>query len=230
MVIIKCAKCGKEFRTYSSSVLRGRKFCSLICAYSEGGRRKRPSGLVNRVCKVCDKEFKTQKSWVKKGSGITCSRACQAKWKTTRKKLICKGCGKEYEQFLSFIKMGRRYCSPKCWYAHGLPQTQKEMTNIERIMMQELDRREIAYKTQQWIEDISLVDFLLPNKIIIQCDGDYWHSLPNVKRKDTLQDKKLQAQGYTIYRFWGSQILISIKSCINTILGDEEKPRRKRPS
>ena len=67
------------------------------------------------------------------------------------------------------------------------------------------------------IEGIALVDFLLPNKIIVQCDGDYWHSKEKNKAKDISQDTVLGFKGYKVYRFWEHEIKKSAINCIKKI-------------
>ncbi len=64
----------------------------------------------------------------------------------------------------------------------------KKDTSIEIAIEQELKKQNIPYMKQAPIEGIALVDFLLPNKIIIQCDGNYWHNLPANKNRDINQD------------------------------------------
>jgi very-short-patch-repair endonuclease len=80
-------------------------------------------------------------------------------------------------------------------------------------------RINVIYLKQQAIENIAVVDFLLPGKIIVQCDGDYWHNLPGRKVYDMKQDKKLMKKGYTIVRFTETEIKKSPENCLNKVLG-----------
>lgn len=58
-------------------------------------------------------------------------------------------------------------------------------------------------------------DFAVPEAmLIIECDGDYWHNLPGVKRKDAHKDKYLRACGYTVLRFTESQIKQDVGECV----------------
>ena len=61
----KCLHCGKEFRGHVNS-----KFCSNAC--KSAYRRTTNADNVTRVCKVCGKEFSTNKY----KSTMTCSRSC----------------------------------------------------------------------------------------------------------------------------------------------------------
>ena len=88
---------------------------------------------------------------------------------------------------------------------------------IEKEFEKELLRLHIPYQKQFPIRTIAIVDFLLPDKIIVQCDGDYWHSLPQRKNKDINQDIILNFLGYKVYRFTETQINKSVKNCIKNI-------------
>jgi very-short-patch-repair endonuclease len=49
--------------------------------------------------------------------------------------------------------------------------------------------------------DRCILDFYLPDlDMVIECDGDYWHSLPGAKRRDQKRDYWLQSKGYIVIR------------------------------
>jgi very-short-patch-repair endonuclease len=91
-------------------------------------------------------------------------------------------------------------------------------TSIELKIEKELKNQSIPYMKQTPVEKIGLVDFLLPNKIIIQCDGDYWHGLPKVIKRDANQDFLLGFKGYKVFRFSESEIKKSARKCILKML------------
>jgi very-short-patch-repair endonuclease len=96
-------------------------------------------------------------------------------------------------------------------------------TKIELKIEQELLKQNIRHFKQKWICGISCVDFYLPDyKIIIYCDGDFWHKSDwakqhGVVKKDNTQDLVLGLHGYTVFRFTGTQIRESAKKCINKV-------------
>jgi len=98
-------------------------------------------------------------------------------------------------------------------------------TSIELKVEAELKRRGINYQKQIPLCKIAIVDFYLPEyKIVIQCDGCYYHGCPmhnptwiKNKERDRNQDRVLTFNGFNIYRFWGHEINESVKKCINTI-------------
>lgn len=93
----------------------------------------------------------------------------------------------------------------------------KKNTSIEIAIEQELLKRNIFYQKQISIENIAFVDFLLPNKIIIQCDGNYWHSRKINKGKDIAQDTELYFKGYKVFRFTETEIKKSPEKCIEKL-------------
>lgn len=102
-------------------------------------------------------------------------------------------------------------------------------TKIELKMEEALKRRHINYQKQVPISNIAIVDFYLPDyKIIIQCDGCYWHGCkihkPNGKdthKKDIEKDKKIKLKGYAIYRFWEHEINESVEKCLEKLLNNK---------
>ena len=71
-------------------------------------------------------------------------------------------------------------------------------TLIEIAVGKALDTLGIAYEFQKIIGRC-IVDYYLPeHNIVIECDGDYWHSLPKNKARDKKRDRWLIEQGYTV--------------------------------
>ena len=92
-------------------------------------------------------------------------------------------------------------------------------TNIELKVEKELQKRGINYQKQVPLCNIAIVDFYLPEyRIVIQCDGDYWHNLQGRKEKDERQNKILIFNGFNVYRFWEYEIKQSVENCINKLI------------
>lgn len=73
-------------------------------------------------------------------------------------------------------------------------------TGIERAIAAILDALAIAYVPQYQIGRY-IVDFFVPGKLlVIEADGTYWHSRPDVRAKDDKKDAYLRLSGYTILR------------------------------
>ncbi|MFZ2937622.1 MAG: NUMOD3 domain-containing DNA-binding protein [Candidatus Omnitrophota bacterium] len=132
--------------------------------------------------------------------------------------IFCKVCGKEKYHFPSRIKKGEgKFCSQRCAAINRIIHQKKQNTDIEKLIENELIKKSIPYLKQAPIKGIALVDFLLPNNIIIQCDGDYWHSKKTVKERDSNQDFILTFNNYKVYRFTGTEIKKSAKKCIESV-------------
>ena len=104
-------------------------------------------------------------------------------------------------------------------------------TKIEKIMANELLRRKIPFVKQFSFENKFVVDFAIPFlKIVIECDGDYWHAKPRVYsskiltfhqkknlQRDLIKDNFLSKRGWIVLRFFESDILKNINKCMDII-------------
>lgn len=94
-------------------------------------------------------------------------------------------------------------------------------TSIEIKMAEELERRGIEYIEQYNLGDKFVLDFLLPDfNIVIECDGDYWHRLPKAVARDKSKNAYIKACGYSLYRFWESEINNDIEACVDVVLAE----------
>jgi len=154
----------------------------------------------------------------------TLSSVCRLKgeksshWKGGKIKTFCKQCKKDIYVHPSALKQGRgKFCSRRCLGIWNINHTKFYNTDIERLIEDELIKRKIPYTKQVPLFGIALVDFLLPKDIVIQCDGEYWHSTRSAKERDLNQDFVLTFYGYRIFRFTGNEIKKSAKKCMNKI-------------
>ena len=96
-------------------------------------------------------------------------------------------------------------------------------TEIEIKIKKSLLESGLMFQEQVPLEEITVVDFYLPkHKIVIYCDGDYWHKgewakKHNVIRKDNWQNKVLESRGYKVFRFSEIDINISPEKCIDFV-------------
>ena len=143
-----------------------------------------------------------------------------------RKSFACVMCGKyaEYDnKFVRQIRDGTRAptCSNECSVKYARGFISSERTSIEVLMADELSRRGIKYEEQYDLGGKFRLDFLLPEYgIVIECDGDYWHNLPEVKRRDRRKNAYIKACGYSLYRFWESEINTDVEACVDIILAE----------
>jgi len=86
----------------------------------------------------------------------------------------------------------------------GFPQTN---TSIEIRMQKLLDKNQIKYLHPFNFNDKFACDFaLVEKKIIIECDGDYWHNREDIKNRDKSKNAYIKACGWKMLRFWESDI------------------------
>ena len=120
-----------------------------------------------------------------------------------RIKMICQTCGDEILILPSQTKGGRgKFCSPSCsaiWY---MKHSKKKNTSIEIKTEKYLKKIGLNYQAQKFIkEGKTIADFYIPaQRIVIYCDGTYWHSIPKVRKRDATQDLLLGMNGYKVIR------------------------------
>lgn len=87
-------------------------------------------------------------------------------------------------------------------------QNSKEPTSIEKIVYELLKSRGIIFEKQKLINGRFLVDAYIPDlNLIIECDGNYWHSLDRVKNKDKAENAYLDKCGYKLLRLSEEEII-----------------------
>jgi very-short-patch-repair endonuclease len=87
-------------------------------------------------------------------------------------------------------------------------------TSIEELMYRELERRNVPFAKQQVVDGLYLVDaIIIGPRIVIECDGEYWHSLPGALERDQKKTRYLQSRGYIVLRFSEAVLNTDIQSC-----------------
>lgn len=95
-------------------------------------------------------------------------------------------------------------------------------TDIEMLMMAKLIENGVYnWVYNMYIEKVCTPDFMLPiNGLIIECDGNYWHSFKKTKKRDEEKTKMLENSGWKVLRFKGSEIKMNLDECFNRIRGE----------
>ena len=52
----------------------------------------------------------------------------------------------------------------------------------------------------------------------IECDGNYWHNLPDNKKRDLKKEMLLKAEGYKLYRFTETEIKKDVSKCVAEVI------------
>ena len=124
----------------------------------------------------------------------------------------CEFCEKEFkikyiEQEEYFNK--KRFCSQKCFgmFIYKKLRQYSKPTSIEKKVYKKLKELGILFEQQKLIGNKFYVDAYIPSlNLIIEADGDYWHSLPKVKNKDKYENIFLKRRGYNLIRLSEEEI------------------------
>lgn len=83
-------------------------------------------------------------------------------------------------------------------------------TKIERIMQIALLLNNITFKKHKMIRSNDFfhqVDLFIEPNICVEIDGDYWHTLPHMIKRDNEVNQRLNELGYKVIRFWGKEVI-----------------------
>lgn len=90
-------------------------------------------------------------------------------------------------------------------------------TSIERKIQRELSRCGIHYVVHPHIGPY-VPDIYLPQyRVVIECDGDYWHSLAGRREHDDRRDRWFAAHGFRTFRLAEYAINRSPDGCVELI-------------
>lgn len=205
-----CLVCKNEFYVKGNPRNRG-IYCSRKCAAT--GRIK---GKIIK-CGYCGKEVYKYRVHLRNHKDHFCSRVCANRYQARKKKkMICKICRKKVDLSKSSTRL---YCTWECRLkdkesirrnaikGNLVQQKKKGLNKLELAGRKILRDLKIEFNEQILMFDKFLVDILLKNRrIIIQWDGNYWHSNPKRVRLDKSQDAYFKKCGYKVLRFWETDI------------------------
>jgi very-short-patch-repair endonuclease len=94
----------------------------------------------------------------------------------------------------------------------------KKPTLAEKLLWEALRRKSLSgykFRRQEPIDDF-IVDFVCKKeKLIIELDGTYYHSLR--KEKDEKRTQKLESMGYKVIRYENEYLLNHLEQIVNDI-------------
>lgn len=80
-------------------------------------------------------------------------------------------------------------------------------TSIEKKVYDELKARGLLFETQKLINGKFIVDAYIPSlNLVIEADGDYWHSLEKTAKKDKSENAYLKTCGFNLLRLTEREI------------------------
>ena len=105
---VECAHCHESFHTQPAHILKGRKYCSVVCW------QLATSTL--RTCAQCHQEYRAKNFLVRRGKARYCSQACF--YAAGRMQGKCPQCGTVFSFHKSaYPKTMGKYCSKECLVA-----------------------------------------------------------------------------------------------------------------
>lgn len=229
-----CEQCDTPFEYANKG--KPRRFCSHPC-YAESLNGSSRGGAITLNCENCGKSFTVKRFYRNRKDGKSpqrfCSRDCAtpaiAAAHVKHEPVPCLTCG---EMFQPRTNKGRlsEFCSRNCFgKSYRAPQAlikkvlAEEPTSIELAMMKALDAAFIEYRFQVPVPGKNgrtrcICDFMIPDaSLVIECDGDYWHSLEKMKKSDKRKTRYLKQKGYTVLRFSGTMIREDMEGCIRKV-------------
>lgn len=88
-------------------------------------------------------------------------------------------------------------------------------TSIEKILESSFEELGLEFECNVSIFGRFKPDFVFHSaKLIVEADGEYWHSLPDKVERDKLLDKIAFEQGWTVFHFPGTRIHEDLESCL----------------
>lgn len=186
-----CQQCGKAFwREPNYTQKLAPKYCSLECKYAAYRTQ------VSLSCTYCHAVYMVKPGDIKRGFRTTyCSTRCMGLANRTGETQICANCGTEFYQVPSWRgQTPTPCCSMKCSMDYRGP------SSIEILVREWLIELGITFEPQ-FEFSYYFIDFCVPSaKLFIECDGDYWHSLPSSRKRDKAKDTTARNRGYRMLR------------------------------
>lgn len=137
---------------------------------------------------------------------------------------ICFNCGIKFKVRLSKNdienKLNRgKFCSRRCLNIdRSRRNSEISPTSIEKKVYQELKNRGFLFEKQKLINGKFLVDAYIPVlNLVIECDGDYWHSLDRIIKRDKTKNAYLTKCGFNLLHLTETEINKDVKIAIERI-------------
>lgn len=173
----KCEICGNSFHVSKKSTQR---FCSIEC---QKEWQKTRVGILNpkfnrqeKECEYCHKKIYVKNYKVESGQHNFCSSECRQKWYSE-----IWSQQEEWKQF-SRETILRSFKNGKMGHVNSKPQM---------ILNGLLNNMNIAYEREYTLDFYSIDNYLIDNNLIIEVQGDYWHSYP-LKYKNILNEMQIK--------------------------------------
>ena len=197
-IVVVCQECHQSLTCRPS---QAHPYCSRSCSAQANGRNARQPPRIH-VCGQCHLQFQAER--------ITqrfCSPHCASLSFMRRVEKQCETCGLKH---MTRSKWHKRFCSTRC-RTIGLGRSN---TAIERKMGEIMIKAGLSPVPHYPVDKLTL-DFAFPSeRICIECDGIYWHGLPEVQQRDKRRDAFLRNRGWIVVRLPEQAIHESPDECL----------------
>lgn len=108
------------------------------------------------------------------------------------------------------IKMQRKWDDPtyRSKVQHAIAVRDRSLpTSIELAMYDALDQLGIVYESQAVVGGYRVDAYISHLLLVLEADGEYWHSLPWKQRQDRVKDTYLMSKGYRVVRLTERDLL-----------------------
>jgi very-short-patch-repair endonuclease len=222
MINISCKNCKILFQIKKSHQYR-RRFCSIECkAISQKGKDTWNKGLTKedpRVAQYARKGSETIKKQFANGRksplGMTGKKHSQGHIEYLRERN-----GGEGNPFYGKVhsEEARHKISLATIKNIVSGNSKSSYTKPEVCLYNALSIRKMNFIPQYVLNNKFVVDAYLPdNNTIVQVDGDYWHNLARVQKKDKSFNAYAKVCGIRVVRLWEHEIYEDIEKCIGSL-------------
>lgn len=207
-----CQRCNRVFyRAPSVEKHDPPKYCSNTCRYADfrehGWPKAKPK--IEKACEMCGKAMLLHPS---NTARRFCSQRCMLVWRgpvisklrlQSEKRITrtCKHCGQAFETFKCRLDGVRGvFCSKACLGAWTVRNNASSISKREIEFQEAMRSAGLVFESQavigKWV-----VDFCFEIKrLVVEFDGEYWHSLPSSVLRDARKDTELKELGYSVLR------------------------------
>lgn len=90
-------------------------------------------------------------------------------------------------------------------------------TSIERRITREMTRQGLHFVVHQRFGYYTADIYLPDHRVVVECDGDYWHNLPGRREHDAKRDAWFARRGIRTFRLAEHEINRSAARCVERI-------------
>ncbi len=217
-----CLRCGKAFRGHSTRGIEAR-FCSSACYLADrwDGHRR------TRICLTCGKVIECLQSDRRQ----FCNPSCKMRhlWTRPGHREHFTEVMKDHPSVrsaarrlqLDQARRNRRFSAETRERNRAGRMRQHfptQMTKIESALHDEFTRRGWSFEMHRTMFHRWQPDFMFElARVIVQADGDYWHTRPESAAKDAAFNWAANAGGWTVLRFWERDIKRDVSACADIV-------------